>query len=62
MVRDLNNNYLKPLTPVFPAVRLGPDGDGPKLACVTCHQGVYKPLFGVNIVNGYPELKTVVQQ
>jgi len=62
LVRDLNNNYLKPLTPVFPATRLGPDGDGPKLACETCHQGVYKPLFGVNIVNGYPELKTVVQQ
>jgi photosynthetic reaction center cytochrome c subunit len=62
MVRDLNNNFLKPLQPKFPAVRLGPDGDGPKLACVTCHQGVYKPLFGVNIVNGYPELKTVVKQ
>jgi photosynthetic reaction center cytochrome c subunit len=38
MVRDLNNNFLKPLQPKFPAVRLGPDGDGPKLACVTCHQ------------------------
>ena len=62
LVRDLNNNFLKPLQPKFPAVRLGPDGDGPKLACVTCHQGVYKPLFGVNIVNGYPELKTVVKQ
>ena len=62
LVRDLNNNYLNPLRPVFPAVRLGPDGDGPKLNCATCHQGVYKPLFGVNIVNGYPELKTVVKQ
>jgi photosynthetic reaction center cytochrome c subunit len=56
MVRDLNTNYLIPLKDVFPAARLGPLGDPPKLDCATCHQGVYKPLFGVAMVKDYPEL------
>ena len=56
MVRDLNNNYLDPLHDVFPPARLGPMGDGPKLDCATCHQGVYKPLFGVSPIVGFPEL------
>jgi photosynthetic reaction center cytochrome c subunit len=56
MVRDLNTNYLIPLKGVFPPERLGPLGDPPKLDCATCHQGVYKPLFGVSMVKDYPEL------
>jgi photosynthetic reaction center cytochrome c subunit len=56
MVRALNNNYLVPLTSTFPANRLGPGGDAPKVNCATCHNGVYKPLFGANIVQYYPEL------
>jgi photosynthetic reaction center cytochrome c subunit len=56
MVRDLNNNYLDPLAKVLPANRLGPTGDGPKLQCVTCHKGVYKPLYGVSMVKDYPEI------
>lgn len=56
MVRDLNNNFLKPLKAVFPAGRLGPLGDAPKLACATCHKGVYKPLFGVSMLKTYPEI------
>ena len=56
MVRDLNTTYLDPLLPVFPANRLGPMGDGPKLNCATCHQGVNKPLLGANMVTDYPEL------
>jgi photosynthetic reaction center cytochrome c subunit len=56
MVRDLNTNFLLPLAHVFPAGRLGPLGDGPKLDCATCHQGVYKPLFGVALAKDYPEL------
>nr|WP_294517045.1 photosynthetic reaction center cytochrome PufC [uncultured Rhodopila sp.] len=59
MVRDLNNNYLVPLTPVFPASRLGPLGDGPKVYCATCHNGVYKPLFGISMAKDFPELTTV---
>jgi photosynthetic reaction center cytochrome c subunit len=56
MVRDLNNAYLDPLASTFPHNRLGPLGDGPKLNCATCHQGVYKPLFGVSMVKDYQEL------
>jgi photosynthetic reaction center cytochrome c subunit len=59
MVRDLNNHYLDPLKSVFPDYRLGPTGDGPKLACGTCHNGVYKPLFGVSMLTDYPELNAV---
>ena len=56
MVRDLNTNYLDPLHDVFPPARLGPDGDSPKVNCTTCHQGVYKPLFGVSMAKDFPEL------
>jgi len=57
MTRDLNANYLKQLSNAWPANRLGPTGDSPKLACATCHQGVYKPLYGVSMVKDFPELK-----
>lgn len=58
MVRDLNNEYLDPLKSVFPPNRLGAAlGDSPKVACATCHNGVYKPLFGVGMAKGFPELK-----
>ena len=56
MVRDLNANYLKTIQDVFPPHRLGPTGDVAKINCGTCHQGVYKPLFGANMINDYPEL------
>jgi photosynthetic reaction center cytochrome c subunit len=56
MVRDLNNDYLKPLTSVFPENRLGPTGDVAKLSCATCHQGAYKPLYGASMLKDYPEL------
>lgn len=57
MVRDLNNNYLDPLSKVFPPGRLGVAlGDSPKVNCATCHNGTYKPLFGVSMAQGFPEL------
>ncbi|CAH2601047.1 Photosynthetic reaction center cytochrome c subunit [Rhodovastum atsumiense] len=56
MTRALNVNYLAPLQNVFPASRLGPGGDSPKVNCATCHQGTYKPLYGANMVKDYPEL------
>jgi photosynthetic reaction center cytochrome c subunit len=56
MVRGLNVDYIEPLTSVFPANRLGPAGDLPKVACETCHKGVYKPLLGVSMLQDYPEL------
>jgi len=57
MTRDLNADYLKVLSNAWPVNRLGPTGDAPKLACATCHQGVYKPLYGVSMVKDFPELK-----
>jgi photosynthetic reaction center cytochrome c subunit len=55
MVRDLNTNYLDPLHGTFPTARLGPTGDSAKVNCATCHQGVYKPLFGVGMAKDFPE-------
>jgi photosynthetic reaction center cytochrome c subunit len=56
MVRELDANYLDPLKGTFPATRLGPHGDGPKVDCQTCHHGVSKPLFGASMAKDYPEL------
>jgi photosynthetic reaction center cytochrome c subunit len=61
MVRDLNTNYLDPLKPTFPPYRLGPVADAPKLNCATCHNGVYKPLFGVSMAKDFPELTGTVR-
>lgn len=56
MTRDLNKTYLEALRDTFPPNRLGPGGDSPKVGCGTCHNGVNKPLYGVNMVQHYPEL------
>ncbi len=56
MVQALNGDYLVPLTGEFPAHRLGPLGDGPKVNCATCHQGQKKPLGGAPAVATYPTL------
>jgi photosynthetic reaction center cytochrome c subunit len=56
MVRDLNNQYLVPLTGHFPAQRLGLLGDVAKVNCATCHQGLFKPLYGQSMAKDYPEL------
>ena len=57
LARDLNNNYLTPLASTFPAHRLGVLGDVAKVNCATCHQGVFKPLYGVSMAKDYPELQ-----
>jgi len=58
MVRDLNNTCLNPLQPVFPPHRLGAAmGDAPKVNCATCHNGVYKPLFGEPMARNFPALR-----
>ena len=56
MARDLNKAYMEPLTPVFPAHRKGEMGDVAKINCGTCHQGAYKPLYGVSMLSDFPEL------
>ena len=47
MAREINNDYIVPLTSAFPPNRLGPTGDVAKVYCATCHQGVNKPLAGL---------------
>jgi photosynthetic reaction center cytochrome c subunit len=59
MVRDLNNNYMDPLTATFPDYRKGPLGDVAKVNCTTCHQAAYKPLLGVSMLKDYPELNKI---
>ena len=56
MLRDVNMNYLNPLQPVYPRSRLGVHGDAPKAQCITCHNGVYKPMYGAKMVKDYPAL------
>lgn len=53
MARALNKDYLEPLGSIFPAERLGPTGDAPKLNCATCHQGAYRPLLGQSMLKDY---------
>ncbi len=55
MVRDLNDHYLDPLNPVFPVGRKGVLGDSPKVYCATCHQGIYKPLYGVSMLSSFKD-------
>jgi photosynthetic reaction center cytochrome c subunit len=57
MARSLNNAYLQPLGPTLPASQKGPLGDAYKVNCMTCHQGVNKPLGGVSMLRDYPALK-----
>lgn len=62
MARNLNSDYLEPLESKFSAKRLGPNGDGPKLSCATCHQGVAKPLYGKSMLSGFPSLKQTIEK
>jgi photosynthetic reaction center cytochrome c subunit len=59
MLRDLNRNYMVPLTATFPAALRGPSGDVAKMNCATCHQGVYKPLYGAAMAQNFPPLEGV---
>ncbi len=54
--QDINENFLIPLQPEYPAARLGPLGDAPKAHCATCHQAVNRPLNGADMISAYPEL------
>lgn len=61
MARELNNDYMTPLTETFPDHRLGPKGDVAKVNCSTCHQGAYKPLYGAQMAKDYPELQVLAK-
>lgn len=55
-VREMNNDYVVPLSEIIPASRKGPLGDVYKIYCTTCHQGAYKPLYGAQMLKDYPSL------
>lgn len=59
MVRQINLDYIQPLTGVFPANRVGPMGDPFKVNCTTCHQGLPKPLNGAPMLKDHPALAGV---
>ena len=61
MARELNNDYMTPLTDKFPASRLGPQGDVAKVNCSTCHQGAFKPLYGAPMAKNHPELLSLAK-
>ncbi len=61
MAREINNEYMVPLTGVFPASRLGPTGDVAKGNCATCHQGAYKPLYGAAMAQHYPGMQAPIK-
>ena len=56
MVRGINDDYITSLESVFPANRKGPHGDPYKVNCMTCHQGISKPLAGVSMKPQAPYL------
>lgn len=59
MVRMLNTEYLDPIGKLLPAMRLSAEGDHPKVGCMTCHKGTFKPLNGVSPLTDYPLLAGV---
>lgn len=57
MVRNINQGYIDSLAAVFPANRKGSQGDPYKVNCLTCHQGLAKPLGGQSMIADYPYLR-----
>jgi len=60
-VRELNKAFIWPLNDILPASRKGPLGDPMRVGCDTCHQGIYKPLFGAPMLKDYPALAKPTQ-
>lgn len=56
MVREINNGFIESTAAMLPEHRLGAMGDVPKVNCMTCHQGAYKPLYGAQMLKDYPSL------
>lgn len=56
MVAAINEEYILPTTVALPSYRIGAAGTPALVNCGTCHQGVFKPLYGVNMVDDFPSL------
>lgn len=63
MVRDINQTHIAPLgtAGLFPRERLGPAGDPFKVNCLTCHQGLARPLGGRSMLADHPYLRAAGQ-
>lgn len=59
MVRELNQRFVAPLADQveMPDSVLGPQGDVPKIQCLTCHQGLAIPQYGLTRATAYPGLR-----
>jgi photosynthetic reaction center cytochrome c subunit len=57
MAQNINEEYVSSVTDMLPPHRLGPTGEGRKVNCTTCHQGVAKPLGGLAMAKDYPSLQ-----
>ena len=77
LVRDVNRNFLLRVAPLVPQSRTleaetripalparmtGAQAGNGLVTCITCHQGVTKPLNGVNMVRDYPGLTAPAPQ
>lgn len=56
MAREINNDYVDPLTEWLPPKRKDTQGNAQRVNCTTCHQGLPKPLNGAPMVADYPSL------
>ena len=57
MVRQVNAEYVAPLGSILPPERHGPTGEGRKVNCTTCHQGLPQPLGGMSTIVNFPSLQ-----
>jgi len=58
MAQSINTEYVSSVSSMLPPHRLGPTGEGRKVNCTTCHQGVAKPLGGLAMAKDYPSLQS----
>ena len=56
MAKQANGAYVQSVANVLPADQKGPHGDPYKINCATCHNGVYKPMYGVSMRPDNPVL------
>ena len=57
-VRKMNETIYD-VADILPDSRKGPLGDPLKIYCMTCHQGVNRPLYGARMLADYPSLAGV---
>ncbi|WP_006787497.1 photosynthetic reaction center cytochrome PufC [Thiorhodospira sibirica] len=57
MARDINTSQLEPMAGLYPEeVLAAHGGEVAKVNCLSCHQGVFKPLYGQSMLKDYKGL------